>query len=291
MRAKGPNKLINRMKISSHSSMGGFILIWTIIFLSSANFGWCAANGNTFTQNTSKFSFNFQNEPFKNVCKSISRATGYEIKFNDNFANLPITAVFEEATAFGALKKVLRIHNHSLVLNEENHSIEVFIIPNGNSSADKRVAALPSQNQESGTGTYSEEMNQRIENDDSAAAEAIEAYAQEYIMQTNSGEDADLIEAADENTYAEEYIRRSKVDEPVSIVAESMETYAQEYIKQTSSGKDAEIDQTTDINSYAEAYINHISKNGKISSPIIADDMNEYANEYIKRQLEGNSEN
>ena len=291
MRAKGPNKLINRMKISSHSSMGGFILIWTIIFLSSASLGWCAANGNTFTQNTPKFSFNFQNEPFKNVCKSISRATGYEIKFNDNFANLPITAVFEEATAFGALKKVLRIHNHSLVLNEENHLIEVFIIPNGNSSADKRVAALPTQNQESGTETYPEEMDQRMENDDSAATEAIEAYAQEYITQTTAGKEADTIEAADENTYAEEYIRRSKVDEPVSIVAESMEAYAQEYIKQTSSGKDAEIDQTTDINSYAEAYINHISKNGKISSPIITDDINEYANEYIKRQLEGNFEN
>jgi hypothetical protein len=270
--------------------MGKFILISTIIFLSSVNLGWGAANGETFTRDASKFSYHFKHEPLQDVCKTISRKTGYEIKFNDNFANLPITAAFEETTAFGALKKVLRNHNHSLVINEEKHSIEVYIIPNGNLSAGKRLAALPSKIQESVNETYHEELSQRIEEEDPVAAEAMEAYAQEYIMQTAAGEETDSIDAADINEYAEEYIRRSKVDESAIIEAESMEAYAQEYIKQTSPGKEPEFAETTDMNSYAEAYIDHISKNDKISSPIIASDMNEYANEYIRRQREGNFE-
>jgi hypothetical protein len=270
--------------------MGGFILISTIIFLSSVNLGWGAADGGTFTRDASKFSYIFKNEPLQDVCKTISRATGYEIQFDDHFADLPITAAFEETTAFGALKKVLRNHNHSLVINEEKHSIAVYIIPNENLSAGKRLAALSSKNQESDSETYREELNQRIEHDDPVSAEAMEAYAQEYIMQTAAGEETDLIEAADINEYAEEYIRRSKVDESVFIEAESMEAYAQEYIKQTSPDKDPEFAETTDINSYAEAYIDHTSKNDKISSPIIASDMNEYANEYIRRQREGNFE-
>jgi hypothetical protein len=280
------------MKIPSRSSMGRLILISVLIFLTSASVGWSAAKGDTFNQNTAKFSFDFQNEPFREACKEISRATGYEIRFDDNFGNLPITAVFEETTAFGALKKILRTHSHSLVLNEENRSIEVFIIPSGTLSDGKTVAALPSQNEETGTEAYPEEMNERIENDDTTTAEAMEAYAQEYITQTTAGEETDVIEAADINAYAEEYIRRSKADEPVAIEAESesMEAYAQEYIKQTSPGKDPDFAEATDINSYAEAYIDHISKNDKISSPIIANDMNEYADEYIRRQREGNFE-
>jgi hypothetical protein len=281
---------MNRIKISGRSPIGAFILISAVIFLSSVNLGWGAGNGDTFTRDASMFSYNFKNETLQEVCKTISRATGYEIRFDDHFADLPITAAFEETTAFGALKKVLRNHNHSLVINEEKHSIAVYIIPNENLSAGKRLAALSSKNQESDSETYREELNQRIEHDDPVAAEAMEAYAQEYIMQTAAGEETDLIEAADINEYAEEYIRRSKVDESVFIEAESMEAYAQEYIKQTSPDKDSEFAETTDINSYAEAYIDHTSKNDKISSPIIASDMNEYANEYIRRQREGNFE-
>ena len=281
---------MNRFKISSRSPVGEFILISTIIFLSSVNLGWGATSGDAFTRDASKFSYNFKNEPLHEVCKTISRSTGYEIQFDDHFANLPITAVFEEATAFGALKKVLRNHNHSLVINEENHSIEVYIIPNENLSTGKHLAALSFKNQESDSETYGEELNQRIEDDDPIAAEAMEAYAQEYIMQTAAGEETDSIVAADINEYAEEYVRRSKVDESVSIEAESMEAYAQEYINQTSPGKDPEFAETTDMNSYAEAYIDQIANNDKISSPIIANDMNEYANEYIRRQHEGNFE-
>ena len=291
MGAEDSYKSVNRMKIPSRSSMGKFILISVLIFLTSGSVGWSAAKGDTFNQNTAKFSFNFRKEPLQDVCKSISQATGYDIKFDDNFANLPITAAFEETTAFGALQKILGAHSHSLVLNEEARSIEVFIIPGGNLPAGKGVAGLASSSEESAGETHPEDMEERIENNDPIAAEAMEAYAEEYIMQTAIGEETDVIEAADINAYAEEYIRRSKADEPVAIEAESMEAYAQEYLKQTSPGKDPEFAGTTDINSYAEAYIDHISKNDKVSSPIITSDINEYANEYIRRQREGNSEN
>jgi type II secretory pathway component GspD/PulD (secretin) len=279
---------MKRMKTSSLLFMGEFIFILTLtmIFLSSANFGWCAENGNTFTQNTSKFSFNFQKEPLQDVCKSISQATGYEIKFDDNFANLPITAAFEETTAFGALKKVLRNHNHSLVINEEKHSIEVFIMPSGNLSDVKRLAAIPSQNEESGFETYPAELNNQIEDYDPIAAEAIEEYAQEYIMQTTTDEDSELIESSDIETYAEEYINRIKDNDPPSIEAESIEAYAQEYMKQVqaTAGEEVDLIEAGDINAYAEAYINHTSKNKNNPPPIIASDIYEYANEYIRRQ-------
>ncbi|MCU0653443.1 MAG: hypothetical protein MUD10_04250 [Candidatus Pacebacteria bacterium] len=281
---------MNLLKASNNSIIWRLISVSTIIFLSSVGFVWAAANNNTLVKNAPKHSFNFQNEPFESVCKTISRATGYKIKFDDNFSKLPVTANFEETTAFGALKKILRVHNHSLVLNEENRSIEVFIVPSVDFSARKRLAALPPQNEGSATETQPEDMNESIENNDPTAAEAMEAYAQEYIMQTAAGEEADVIEADDINEYAEEYISRSKADEPVAIEAESMEAYAQEYIKQTSPGKDPDFVGATDINSYAEAYIDHVSKNDKISSPIIASDINEYADEYIRRQREGNFE-
>jgi hypothetical protein len=289
--AEDSNKSLNRLKIPSHSSLGKFILISVLIFLTSASVGWCVAKGYTSNQNASNFSFNFQNESFREACKEISRATGYEIRFNDTFANLPITAVFEETTAFGALQKILGAYNHSLVLNEEARSIEVFIIPGGNLPAGKGVAGLASSSEESAGETHPEDMEERIENNDPTVAEAMEAYAEEYVMQTAASGEADLIEAADINEYAEEYIRRSKIDEPVAIEAESMEAYAQEYIKQTSPVKDPDFVEATDINSYVEAYINHISKNDKVSSPIIASDPNEYANEYIRRQREGAFEN
>ena len=177
--------------------MGKSVLISMVIFLTSVSVIWCAAKGDTFNQDTSKFSLNFQNEPFREVCKTISEATGYEIRFDDNFANLPITAVFEETNAFGALQKILGAHNHSLVLNEDNRSIEVFIIPGGNLPAGKRVAGVPSYSEEGISETHPEGMDEDIENNDPIAAEAMEAYAQEYIMQTTAGEEADVIEADD----------------------------------------------------------------------------------------------
>jgi hypothetical protein len=281
------------MKTSSLLFLAEFILILTltIIFPSSANFGWCAANGSTFTQNTPKFSFNFQNESFQEVCKTISQATGYEIKFDDNFANLPIIAVFEETTAFGALKKVLRMYNHSLVINEENNLIEVFLIPDEKLSSGEHLSSLPSLNQEGGAETYDEGNHKGEYFDEITTAESMEAYAQDYIMQTASGEDTEMIESADENTYAEEYIKREKNNDTPSIVAESIEAYAQEYIMQTTAGEETETIEAADINAYAEAYINRTaSKNDDISSAISAKDINEYANEYIRRQLEENIE-
>ncbi len=283
--------MIKLLKALNNSIVWRLISVSTIIFLSSAGFAWAASTNNSLLKNATKHSFNFQNEPFESVCKTISRETGYKIKFDDNFAKLPITAVFEETTAFSALKKILRMHNHSLVINEENHSIEVFLIPNGNLSTGKGVAALSSQNEEGDIEPYSEEQNKGVKNDDPIAAESIEAYAQEYIMQTAAGEDTEMIESADENTYAEDYIKSVKNNDSPSIVAESIEAYAQEYM-QTTVGKETETIEAADINAYSEAYINRTtSKNDHISSPISANDINEYANEYIGRQLEGNFEN
>jgi hypothetical protein len=243
-------------------------------------------------KNSPKFSFNFQNEPFDSVCKKISQTTGYKINFDDNFSGLLITAAFEETTAFGALKKVLRMYNHSLVINEEKNLIEVFLIPDGKLSNGEHLATLPSPNQEGGAETYDEGNHKAEDYDEIATAESMEAYAQEYIMQTAAVEDTEMIESADENAYAEEYIKSTKNNDSPSIVAESIEAYAQEYIMQTTAGKEMETIQAADINAYAEAYINRTtSKNDDISSAISASDINEYANEYIRRQLEENFEN
>jgi hypothetical protein len=282
---QGRNKSMNRIKISGRSPIGAFILISAVIFLSSVNLGWGAADGGTFTRDASMFSYNFKNETLQEVCKTISRATGYEIRFDDHFADLPITAAFEETTAFGALKKVLRNHNHSLVINEEKHSIEVYLIPNGNLTTGERLAALPSKNQGGGSETYREELNRRMGDDDPVAAEAMEAYAREYIMQTATGEDPELVESADIDTYAEEYINRVKDNEPPPIAADSMEAYAQEYINQTAGGDGRESIEAADINTYAERYIENVtSKNDEMTPPIVAGDINEYAEEYIRRQ-------
>ena len=276
---------MNLLKASNNSIVWRLISVSTIIFLSSVGFVWAAANNNTLLKNAPKHSFNFQNEPFESVCKTISRATGYRIKFDDNFSKLPVTATFEETTAFGALKKILRMHNHSLVINEENNSIEVFLILNGNLSTGKGATALSSQNEEGGIEKFNEEQNKGVENDDPIAAESIEAYAQDYIMQTTAGEDTEMIESVDINTYAEEYVKRVKNNETPSIVAESIEAYAQEYIMQTTAGEQTETIEAADINTYAEAYINRTKpKHDDISSPISANDINEYANEYIRRQ-------
>jgi hypothetical protein len=85
------------------------------------------------------------------------------------------------------------------------------------------------------------------------------------------------------DAYAEEYIKSLPIDVPNPIVADSMDTYAQEYMKHIER-TEAVPTEYGSIDTYAEEYVKRITQSPDFQPPIIANDINEYAKEYIRNQ-------
>jgi len=61
------------------------------------------------------------------VLGRISKASGYEIVFDEEWGNVPVSLSFENEPLDKALNRVLANLNHAVVWNEEERKISIFI--------------------------------------------------------------------------------------------------------------------------------------------------------------------
>ena len=66
-------------------------------------------------------------EPLRNVLKKISKASGYEIQFNTQFGNSPVSLNLDNVTLREAIARVLKNYNHIAVWEEKKRKLVIFI--------------------------------------------------------------------------------------------------------------------------------------------------------------------
>ena len=73
------------------------------------------------------FSIRAANEPLRAVLKKISKAAGYEIRFNTQLSDEKISIQLYNVTLNEALARVLQAYNHMSLWDEANHIITLLI--------------------------------------------------------------------------------------------------------------------------------------------------------------------
>jgi type II secretory pathway component GspD/PulD (secretin) len=78
------------------------------------------------------FSIAVTDEPLREVFKKISKASGYEIRFNAQFGGKSVNVRLDDVTLQEAIARVLQAYNHVAVWDEKNKEIVLFIFNNKN---------------------------------------------------------------------------------------------------------------------------------------------------------------
>ena len=78
------------------------------------------------------FSIQAVNEPLRDVLKKISKASGYQIRFNTQFSDDKISMQLNNVTLKEALARVLKAYNHLSVWDDKKHIITLLIFKNNN---------------------------------------------------------------------------------------------------------------------------------------------------------------
>ena len=73
------------------------------------------------------FSISAVNEPLREVLKKISKASGYEIRFNTQYATERISIQLDDVTLNESLKRVLQAYNYMTLWDDENNIITLLI--------------------------------------------------------------------------------------------------------------------------------------------------------------------
>ena len=115
-------------KIKHHVFFRVFlILFFGVQFLTHSNALPCW--GYAKIAETAAVSLDAKNLLLKQICQHISNVTGYEILFNEQFIDEPITIKMENVTLIDALKRIVKklgIKNFAIVTDEVNHSLEIY---------------------------------------------------------------------------------------------------------------------------------------------------------------------
>ena len=73
------------------------------------------------------FSIRADNEPLREVLKKISKASGYEIRFNTQLSNERVSLQLDNVTLNEALARVLQAYNHMSLWDDTNYIITLLI--------------------------------------------------------------------------------------------------------------------------------------------------------------------
>lgn len=76
------------------------------------------------------FSIRAANEPLREVLKKISKASGYEIRFNTQFADDRVSIQLDNVTLNEAIARVLKAYNHLSLWDDTNKEIKLLIFKN-----------------------------------------------------------------------------------------------------------------------------------------------------------------
>ena len=72
-------------------------------------------------------SIRVSNEPLREVLKKISEASGYEIRFNTEFADEKISIQLDNVNLNETLARVLKAYNHMSLWDDANHIVTLLI--------------------------------------------------------------------------------------------------------------------------------------------------------------------
>ena len=76
------------------------------------------------------FSIRAVNQPLREVLKKISKASGYEIRFNTHLAEDRISIQLENVSLHEAIDRVLKAYNHFSLWDDSNKIITLLIFKN-----------------------------------------------------------------------------------------------------------------------------------------------------------------
>ena len=206
--------------------------IFTIVFVFASSL----VSGVEFDSIDQKFiptlSFKFRNEPLISICEQIYQATGYEIKVDDKWSDIPITVNIKNDSVISALNKILKSYNHSILIDEKQKAILILFLSDRNSTTNTLYSSSANNVEVSSIDTYAEEYIKSLPIDDSKTiiADSMDTYAQEYIKQIDKK--PDFIEYQNIDKYAEEYIKSVSQSQkiPLPIIASDINEYAKEYM-------------------------------------------------------------
>jgi hypothetical protein len=105
---------------------------------------------------------NVMDEPLNQVLGKISKASGYEIVFDEKWGNMPVSLSFENEPLDKALNRVLANLNHAVIWNEVERKISIFISgETGSGRSRSSYSSGASGKDYSGTGTKSDRSGSR----------------------------------------------------------------------------------------------------------------------------------
>jgi hypothetical protein len=117
-------------KVSSRPIMSKKKSYFILLFLVSGIFIWFsiqpspAAEGQT---DENLFSIRAVNEPLREVLKKISKASGYEIRFNTQLSHEKVSIQLDNVTLYEALARVLQAYNRMSLWDDANNIITLLI--------------------------------------------------------------------------------------------------------------------------------------------------------------------
>ena len=82
-------------------------------------------------------------EPLNQILGRISKASGYEIVFDEKWGDVPVSLSFKNQPLDKALNRVLANWNHAVVWNEEEMKISIFI--SGKTGSGRSTSSYPSK--------------------------------------------------------------------------------------------------------------------------------------------------
>lgn len=103
---------------------------WSYLIVLTCMFSIIFAPGSSVADSDPKresVTINVVDEPLNQVLGRISKASGYEIVFDEEWGNVPVSLSFENEPLDKALNRVLANLNHAVVWNEEERKIRIFI--------------------------------------------------------------------------------------------------------------------------------------------------------------------
>ena len=159
------------------------------------------------------FSLNVEDEPIGEVVEKISKATGYEITIDPEYAKLPITMSFKNVTVDVALRRIFGKLSKYMIINDAEKKISLSVVDAGKNKDGAGKTAAKAIVIEKNIDEYAQEYMRGVKkrNQEPIQADNMDDYAEQYMRRIErNNPKPEPIQASSFDEYAEKYIRRTK---------------------------------------------------------------------------------
>jgi len=189
-----------------------FLLVLTgMLFAFSPCYPSISWSSDSTTETT--FSLDVEDEPIGEVVEKISKATGYEITIDPEYAKLFITMSFKNVTVDVALRRIFGKLSKYMIINDAEKKISLNVVDAGKNKDGAGKTAAKAIVIEKNIDQYAQEYMRGVEkrNQESIQADNMDDYAEQYMRRIErNNPKPEPIQASSFDEYAEKYIRRTK---------------------------------------------------------------------------------